>query len=86
MASEVGDRKREIVYFGDTINTAARIVAMCKTLNERLLVTDTLLEDTSRPAGLRVRSLGAHALAGKEQTVALSAVELPPPLGADDDA
>ena len=26
VASEVGDDKREIVYFGDTVNTAARLV------------------------------------------------------------
>ena len=30
VASECGDHKQEIVYFGDTVNTAARIEQQCK--------------------------------------------------------
>ena len=35
VASQVGDSKQEIVYFGDTINTAARIQGECKRLGLR---------------------------------------------------
>ncbi|MEH6627852.1 MAG: hypothetical protein V7739_15510 [Motiliproteus sp.] len=30
LVSEVGDLKRELVYFGDTINVAAGLQSLCK--------------------------------------------------------
>ncbi len=47
VASEVGDDKREIVYFGDTINTAARLEQMCKQLKRAFLVSGELLSRMS---------------------------------------
>jgi class 3 adenylate cyclase len=32
VAGECGDDKREIVYFGDTINTAARMQEKCRSV------------------------------------------------------
>jgi len=43
VASEVGDDKREIVYFGDTINTAARLQGLCKEKHTNFLISDHLL-------------------------------------------
>ncbi len=37
--SEVGDVKREIVYHGDVLNTAARLLELCKTRDDRLIVS-----------------------------------------------
>lgn len=45
VAGECGDDKREIVYFGDTINTTARIQEACKELGRPLLVSGELLRE-----------------------------------------
>lgn len=43
VASEVGDDKHEIVYFGDTINTAPRLQDPCKSHQRSYLVSGELL-------------------------------------------
>lgn len=76
VAGEVGDDKREIVYFGDTVNTAARLSAQCKSVGEPLLVSDALLARMTVPPVATVRSLGAMRLRGKHEPIAVSAVDL----------
>jgi adenylate cyclase len=48
---EIGDIKKEIAYHGNTLNTAARIEAVCNTYGEKLLVSkklyDELVEENS---------------------------------------
>ena len=39
-ATEIGDLKRDIAYHGDVLNTAARILGLCKERRQRLLVSD----------------------------------------------
>ena len=41
---EIGDVKREIAYHGDVLNTAARLLELCKKRGERLVVSRTLGE------------------------------------------
>lgn len=75
-AVEVGRIKREIAYHGDTINTAARIQAMCNQLDASFLVSDavlSLLPDDSQP--YHFESLGNIALKGKDKTVELFSVK-----------
>ena len=67
VASEVGDNKREIVYFGDTINTAARLCSACKSLHRAILISKSLYEQMSIPSNIAVEPLGALELAGKAQ-------------------
>ena len=43
VAGECGDDKRQIVYFGDTINTAARIQEACKVFDRTLLLSGELV-------------------------------------------
>ena len=40
--TEVGDVKRQIVYNGDVLNTAARLLELCKERNDRLVVSDAV--------------------------------------------
>jgi adenylate cyclase len=40
--AEVGDIKREIAYHGDTINTTARIQALCNIYNKNFLISEEL--------------------------------------------
>jgi len=69
VASEVGDDKREIVYFGDTINTAARLEQMCKQLKRAFLVSGELLSRISLSSDILTEELGTMELRGKQQQV-----------------
>ena len=69
VASEVGDDKREIVYFGDTINTAARLQSLCKQKKRQFLVSGALLSTMKLPAQITVEKMGEIALRGKSRSV-----------------
>jgi class 3 adenylate cyclase len=43
VVSECGDAKRQLAYFGDTMNVGARLCEYCKTTNQRLVVSGDLL-------------------------------------------
>ncbi|HSR16624.1 MAG TPA: hypothetical protein VLM39_00910, partial [Ignavibacteriaceae bacterium] len=71
---EVGDVKKEIVFHGDVLNTAARIQAQCNVLNQDLLISDTALEKINHSGKYYAKSLGIFKLRGKENEVELFAV------------
>ena len=75
VAGECGDDRREIVYFGDTINTAARIQEMCKELQRALLVSGELLRQMDLQPGYSAISLGEARLRGREKAIEIFAVE-----------
>jgi adenylate cyclase len=76
VAGEVGDDKREIVYFGDTINTAARLAAHCKVAGESLLISRDILDAVTVPTVLAARLLGPVGLRGKSQDIEVFALDL----------
>ena len=43
VVSECGDAKRQLAYFGDTMNVGARLCEYCKTINRRLVVSGDLM-------------------------------------------
>jgi len=65
----VGDQKRELAYFGDTINVAAGLQQQCKALGTEVLISAELLEQVMRPPSLTPCSLGAIGLKGKRNTL-----------------
>lgn len=69
VASEIGDSKREIVYFGDTINTAARLCSACKDTGSDALISAQLIEQLDLPDNVQTTPLDAIQLAGKSQPV-----------------
>ena len=71
MVTDVGEIKGEIVYHGDTVNTTSRIQEMCGELGRDLLVSAELGARVSPQPGWQWVPLGAHALKGKGQPVAL---------------
>src|SRR5690606_417012 len=75
VAGECGDDKREIVYFGDAINTAARIQEACKDFGPPLLVSGELLGQMILPPAYRATALGKVRLRGREKEIELFAVE-----------
>jgi adenylate cyclase len=75
VAGECGDDKREIVYFGDTINTAARIQEACKDFQRPLLVSGELLRQMNLQPRYTPISLGRVKVRGREKEVELFAVQ-----------
>lgn len=68
VTAEIGVDKHKITFFGDIMNTTARLEALCRETGEAVLISSTLLERLgSLPEGILARSLGTHALRGREQ-------------------
>ena len=74
---EVGLVKKERIYSGDVVNTAARIQNRCNDYGVDNLISRELL-DVLRPQGaLSVREIGSIALKGKRSAVSLWTIEHP---------
>lgn len=67
VASEVGEAKREIVYFGDTVNTAARLCAACSEVGADWLVSAELLARSAESVSVTAQRLEPLTLKGKDQ-------------------
>lgn len=73
--SECGDSRRQVAYFGDTMNVAARLQEHCKEADRALLVSADLLR-LAKPAGdLVVEALGPTQLRGRLAPIDVFAVE-----------
>jgi adenylate cyclase len=74
VASEVGDDKREIVYFGDTVNTAARLQSLCKEKERDFLVSGDLLTAMMLPPEVKAQYMGEVELRGKAKSLKVYAM------------
>lgn len=74
VASEVGDEKREIVYFGDTVNTAARLQSLCKEKERDFLISSELLDSMTLPPSSEVQDMGEIELRGKSHPLRVYAL------------
>lgn len=75
VVSECGDSRRQISYFGDTVNVTARLQEHCKEVGRTLLVSADLLRRVQPSRDLRVVALGQAALRGRAAAVEIFAVE-----------
>jgi adenylate cyclase len=66
---ELGDLRRQIVFVGDILNTAARLEEYAKRMNLDLVVSGALLERLALPEGVQAARCGELALRGKEARV-----------------
>jgi len=73
--AEIGKIKTQIVFQGDAMNTAARMLTHCKVLNEQIIISSTLLDKLEIPVLYAVRSLGTFKLKGKSVDITISALE-----------
>ena len=72
VAGEIGVVKRDIVFSGDVLNTAARIQQKCNELGVNILLSDYLLDKLNiQTDAFKPKKLGEIALRGKEQEVML---------------
>src|SRR5438552_18178962 len=73
--SECGSSRRQLAYFGDTVNVTARLQEHCKEVGRTLLVSADLLRRVRPSPDLRVVALGEAALRGRAAAVEIFAVE-----------
>ena len=71
IVAEIGDIKKEISYYGDVLNTAARIQAKCNELGHRLIATQELVTSLELPGFVKPEVLGEVALRGKSEATVL---------------
>jgi class 3 adenylate cyclase len=73
--SECGDSRRQVAYFGDTVNVAARLQEHCKEVGRALLVSADLLRLVNPGRELVVEALGPTQLRGRAAAVEVFAIE-----------
>ncbi len=73
-AVEIGDLKRDIAYHGDSINTAARIQALCNSFDKKLLISKSLAGRLPAEHSFQLEAMGSFLLRGKEEAVELYAI------------
>ena len=66
---EVGALKKEIVYTGDVLNTAARIQGLCKEVNQELLISNDLCAQLDINQQFKTTALGSFNLRGKQADI-----------------
>lgn len=73
-AGEIGVIKKEIIFTGDVLNTAARIQSLCNKYNTDLLLSGELLSHLTAGAGFSFHSFGKQELRGRDEWVELFTV------------
>lgn len=68
---EIGVIKKDIIFTGDVLNTAARIQGLCNTHGVDILVSGQLADRLGRDAAFELRELGRSALRGRDEDVVL---------------
>lgn len=77
--AEIGVDRHKITYFGDTVNTTARLEDLCKTLGRPVLISSELVELITLPGGIDAEYLGEHSLKGRGQALGVYALSLRQP-------
>lgn len=66
---EIGVIRKEIIFTGDVLNTAARIQGLCNSYTVDILVSGDLISRLSPGASYQVSSLGEHELRGRGRKI-----------------
>jgi class 3 adenylate cyclase len=73
--SECGSSRRQLAYFGDTVNVTARLQEHCKEVGRNLLVSADLLRLMKLKPSFAVETLGEVRLRGRAAAIELFAIE-----------
>jgi class 3 adenylate cyclase len=76
--SECGDSRRQVAYFGDTVNVAARLQECCKEAGRTLLVSADLVRIATPGPHLMIEAFGPTHLRGRTAPIDVFAVERRP--------
>lgn len=75
---EIGDIKKEIAYHGNTLNTAARIEAVCNIYGEKLLVSKKLYDELAREnSNYTYNKIAETQLKGKQGITEIYSINRP---------
>jgi class 3 adenylate cyclase len=84
VVSECGDAKRQLAYFGDTMNVAARLCDYCKSTDERLVISGDIKRLMTIPADCAIGECEIVRPRGRREPVEVYAVrERTAPVAAD---
>jgi class 3 adenylate cyclase len=75
VVSECGDAKRQLAYFGDTMNVGARLCEYCKTINRQLVISGDLLSLMRLPDDLVAGESSSIEVRGRQERIEALAVE-----------
>ena len=76
VTAEIGVDRHKISYFGDVVNTTARIETLCRELNASVLISRELLDHIPElPDVITVFSRGEHAVKEKDRRVEVLSLE-----------
>jgi len=73
--SECGNSRRQLAYFGDTVNVTARLQEYCKEAGRNLLVSADLLRHVKPKPDILVEPLGQAQLRGRAAAIEVFAVQ-----------
>jgi adenylate cyclase len=73
--SECGSSRRQLAYFGDTVNVTARLQEHCKEMGRNLLVSADLLRLMKPMPAYAAEALGEVRLRGRAATTEVFAIE-----------
>ncbi len=75
VVGEIGDFTRDVVFHGDTVNTASRIQVECNVWNRRLLLSDSLLQQLNLGEEYTSEYITTIRLRGKNQELGLYSLD-----------
>jgi class 3 adenylate cyclase len=75
IVSECGDAKRQLAYFGDTMNVAARLCEYCKAVDRRLVASGDALRLMTVPADLEIGDGKSIEVRGRQERVEVHVIE-----------
>ena len=73
--SECGNSRRQLAYFGDTVNVTARLQEYCKETGRNLLVSADLLSHMRPNPNILIEPLGPAQLRGRAAAIEVFAVQ-----------
>ncbi len=68
---EIGILKKDIIYTGDILNTAARIQAECNSHKAKVLISGELVDELKNDQGIKYNRIGKLLLRGKKKAIQL---------------
>jgi adenylate cyclase len=68
---EIGVIKKDIIFTGDVVNTAARIQGLCNKYNVDILISGHLVKRLRLDSQFQVKSLGESELRGRDEKMEL---------------
>jgi adenylate cyclase len=71
---EIGVLKKEIIFTGDVLNTAARIQGLCNQFDVDILISGTLVKEMAPGFVFQTKSLGEHVLKGRGEKMEIFTV------------